>query len=205
MVMPEEGTTLPSSARLEFFSDGVLAIAITLLILEIQVPDHAPGGLWHALGQLWPSYAAYAVSFLTIGIMWVNHHAIFERVLGADRGLLFWNLALLGAIAFLPFPTAVLARYIRNAHDAPAAAMFYGLAMIVIGLCFTGLLGHLYRHMELLVPTVTRDGMRTALQRTVFGPVTYAVATIVGAFAPYAALAMYGAVALFFAFARHSE
>jgi uncharacterized membrane protein len=187
------------------FSDGVLAIAITLLILEIQVPSSAKNGLWHALGELWPSYAAYAVSFLTIGIMWVNHHAIFERVVRADRGLLFWNLALLGAIAFLPFPTAVLARYIRSPDNASAASMFYGLTMITIGLCFAGLLSHLARHRESLVPTSTRESMRRALQRTSFGPITYAVATLVGAFAPYAALALYGVVAVFFAFNRSRD
>ena len=112
----------PSTDRLEMFSDGVLAIAITLLILEVQVPHVGRGGLWSALGHLWPSYSAYLVSFATIGIMWVNHHAMFERIAHTDRGLLYLNLALLGAIAFLPFPTAVLAQYVRgDAANARAA------------------------------------------------------------------------------------
>src|SRR5436309_13539589 len=94
--------------RVEAFSDGVLAMAITLLILEISVPDVKGDDLLDALGHQWPSYVAYVVSFLTIGIMWVNHHALFDHIRIVDRGLLFVNLFLLLAIAFVPFPTALL-------------------------------------------------------------------------------------------------
>src|SRR5258706_5868897 len=97
--------------RLEAFSDGVFAIAITLLILEIKVPSleaTSASGLWRALVSHWSSYLAFALSFLIIGIMWANHHNIFRYVRGADHALAMFNLGLLFCVAFLPFPTAVL-------------------------------------------------------------------------------------------------
>ena len=101
----EEGT-----GRLEAFSDGVFAIAITLLILEIGVP-HVPadGSLWRALRELWPSYLSYAISFVIIGVMWINHHNLFRDIARVDHYLLVLNLLLLMSISFLPFPTAVVA------------------------------------------------------------------------------------------------
>ena len=100
--------------RLEAFSDGVFAIAITLLIIEVRVPDSEAGELARDLANQWPSYAAYAVSFAIIGIIWVNHHDIFERIVTVDRPLLFLNLLLLLTVAFLPLPTALLGDYIRK-------------------------------------------------------------------------------------------
>jgi uncharacterized membrane protein len=100
-----------SSARLEAFSDGVLAIAATLLVLELHVPD-AGQDLGAALLAQWPSYAAYAVSFATIGIIWVNHHALFVHVRQVDRTLLFLNLLLLMVVSLIPFPTAILGRFV---------------------------------------------------------------------------------------------
>ena len=105
-------------------SDGVFAIAITLLIIEVRVPDSEAGELARDLANQWPTYAAYVVSFAIIGIIWVNHHDIFERIATVDRSLLFLNLGLLLTVAFLPFPTALLGDYIRqgdNAHIAAAA------------------------------------------------------------------------------------
>ena len=106
------GTT---TDRLEIFSDAVIAIAITLLVLDIRVPQAPQGQLLHALGRQWPSYAAYVLSFAVIGIMWVSHHSMFERIREIDRGLLFSNLLLLLGIAFLPFPTPLLAEYAAEA------------------------------------------------------------------------------------------
>lgn len=197
--------TTQSTSRIEAFSDGVFAIAITLLVLEVKVPEVERGsGLAHALVRLWPSYVAYAVSFLTIGIMWVNHHAAFERVATTDRGLLFRNMFLLGSVSFLPFPTAVLARYLRDGgNNARAAAVMYGLTMMVIGSGFAWLWHHLRRHPELLSATATPAGVQRAFVRSAVGPLVYLVATGVAAIAPVAALAIYGAVAAYFAFTRH--
>ena len=195
---------LPSSDRLEMFSDGVLAIAITLLIIEVHVPRAGREGLWHALAQEWPSYVAYVVSFLTIGIMWVNHHGMFERIAHIDRGLLFLNLGLLSGIAFLPFPTAVLAAYIRDDDNASTAAVVYGLTMVVIGLFFTLMIAYLRRHSWLLKDGVRPEGVRRAGRVSALGPIAYALVTIVATFAPYVALALYGLIAVFFAVGSHT-
>jgi uncharacterized membrane protein len=184
--------------RVEAFSDGVLAIAITLLILEISVPHTKGDDLLDALAHQWPSYAAYVVSFLTIGIMWVNHHALFDHVLAVDRGLLFVNLFLLLAIAFLPFPTALLAAYVRSPDGGRVAAVIYCLTLLVVGLGFLALWSYLRRHPEVRKPELTDDDITRALRRTWRGPTTYVVATLLSLLSPYAALAVCGAIAIYF-------
>ena len=148
------GVPAPSSTtrRLEAFSDGVIAIAITLLVLEISVPDATPGKLLDALGDQWPSYAAFVLSFVVIGIMWVSHHSMFERIANVDRRLLFLNLLLLLGIAFLPFPTALLAAYLKQGgENSHLAAAVYSATMAVIGVFFLLMWHHLYLKPELLV------------------------------------------------------
>ena len=118
------------TARLEAFSDGVFAIAITLLVLEIRLPPAAEieraGGLAPALLALWPSYAGYVVSFVTVGIMWANHHELVRLLTRADHGLIVWNLLLLMAISFTPFPTAVMAEHLPHpGWDRNVAVAFY--------------------------------------------------------------------------------
>ena len=120
------------TSRLEAFGDGVFAIAATLLVLEIRLPGEEVGP---GLLDLWPSYFAYATSFLTIGIMWVNHHAILELVREADRRFLFLNLFLLMCIAFVPFPTTLLADHLGH-EGAPEAAVAYGLSLAVTAVFF---------------------------------------------------------------------
>src|SRR5438876_4788386 len=101
--------TAMDTARLETFSDGVFAIAITLLILDVRVPS-GPDSLTHRLLHTWPEYLAYAISFLVIGIMWANHHAIFRLIERTSHSLVVANLFLLLLVAFIPFPTAVVGR-----------------------------------------------------------------------------------------------
>ena len=108
--------------RLEAFSDGVFAIAITLLILEIKVPPAA--NLGNGLLQLWPSYLAYAISFVVIGAIWINHHAMFDWIDRVDQKLLLLNTLHLMFIAFLPFPTAVLAEALHSGLNQSTAAAF---------------------------------------------------------------------------------
>ena len=120
---PESGM---STNRLESFSDGVFAVAITLLVLGIDVPDVGPNGsLGHALAANWPQYAAYVVSFLTIGIIWINHHAMISRLRAADHVILILNLLLLMAIAVLPFVTDLVAAYLRHPDGRSFAAVLY--------------------------------------------------------------------------------
>jgi uncharacterized membrane protein len=126
---------MPTS-RLEAFSDGVFAIAATLLVLDLHVPDSGHGLAEGLLAQ-WPAYVAYVTSFLTIGIIWVNHHALFQHVRHADRTLLFINLLLLMVVSVTPFPTALLGRYATADHDSHLAAAIYGAVMFVMGIAFT--------------------------------------------------------------------
>jgi TMEM175 potassium channel family protein len=184
--------------RVEAFSDGVLAIAITLLILEISVPEVRGDDLLDALARQWPSYAAYVVSFLTIGIMWVNHHALFDHVRAVDRGLLFVNVFLLMAIAFVPFPTALLAAYLRSPDGGRVAGVIYCLTLLVVGFGFIGLWSYLRRHPEARRPELTDDDIARALRRTWRGPASYLAATLLSLVSPYAALAVCGAVAIYF-------
>ena len=188
-----------STSRVEAFSDGVFAIAITLLILEIRVPEVEEGELWRALRDLWPSYAAFGVSFLVIGIVWVNHHAIWEHVVAVDRPLLFVNLALLGAVAFLPFPTALLATYIQAGDDAHVAAAFYSGAMAAIGITFAAMWNYSARTPQLLHRRV--DPRQTALVRTrsLIGPVAYGVLIAMAFVSAPLTLALHGVLALFYA------
>jgi uncharacterized membrane protein len=185
--------------RLEAFSDGVLAIAITLLILEVKVPAAASGRLGHDLLHQWPSYASYVVSFAVIGIIWVNHHAMFERIARVSRTLLFLNLLLLMTVAFLPFPTALLAAYVnRGGRDAHVAAAVYGLAMELIGLGFMALWVYLARTPDVLVEGFTAANAAAAVRRTVVGPLLYLVAIALAFVSAPLSLAVYGAVAVYF-------
>ena len=124
-----------STSRLETFSDGVFAIAATLLILNV----HATGAhLGQALGQAWPSYAAYAVSFITIGIMWANHHGVFSQIDKVDRTFLMINIFFLMAVAFVPFPTVLVAEHLRQS-DLQDAALAYGFTLTVTAVLYSGL------------------------------------------------------------------
>src|SRR5438046_3880449 len=125
------------TGRVEAFSDGVFAIAITLLILAVGIEQSfARGSVEHQLLHLWPAYIAYAVSFLTVGIMWVNHHQIFRHFVRVDRPLLLLNILLLMCISFTPFPTRVVADHAKDGADRQAAAVLYGLTMTVTAIFF---------------------------------------------------------------------
>jgi uncharacterized membrane protein len=187
------------SARVEAFSDGVIAIAITLLVLEVRVPD-AHGGLGDALAHQWPSYVAYVLTFFLIGIMWVNHHAMFREVERIDRTLLFLNIMLLMGIAFLPFPTALMAQYIRHGNDGRIATAIYSFVSVVIGCGFLALWWYLMRHPQLLRASFGAEGAERAFRRTIIGPVAYAASLVVALIAPLACLVVYAAIAIYFIF-----
>jgi uncharacterized membrane protein len=148
--------------RLEAFSDGVFAIAITLLVLELDVPG-GEGGLWNELGDEWPSFASYLVSFWVIGIIWVNHHAVFDHLARVDRPLLFLNLMLLLWVTFLPFPTALMAEHLKSGVDESVAAAVYAGAMSLMGVSFGVVWTYITRHRDLLGVELTDDeiGRRT--------------------------------------------
>jgi uncharacterized membrane protein len=137
-----------STGRVEAFSDGVLAIAITLLVLDRRVPPRDPlhPSLARALAEEWPAYAAYVTSFLVIGIIWVNHHAVFNLIDRIDRILLFLNLLLLMSVVAIPFTTALLSEYlIAGGNNARTAALVYSAVMLAMSAGFAGLYTHVAR------------------------------------------------------------
>jgi uncharacterized membrane protein len=191
---------MPTS-RLEAFSDGVFAIAITLLIIEVRPPDSAPDELAGDLVSIWPSYAAYGVSFVIIGIIWVNHHQVFAGITAVDRPLLFLNLVLLLTVAFLPFPTALLGEYIRDGDNAHIAAAVYGANMTLIGLAFIVVWSYLARVPSLLAPEIGAEGARRARRAAMIGPVAYGLTIPLAFVSPVACLVVYAGLALYFAIA----
>ena len=125
-----------SKARAEAFSDGVFAVAATLLVFSLVVPD-VKSGLGTSLLNGWPSYATYAISFGTILVIWVNHHAVLDSMIHFDRTLLYLNGLLLMTVAAIPFPTGLLAHYLQAGHDQNVAAAAYGISMSLMAFAFT--------------------------------------------------------------------
>ncbi len=189
-----------SPNRLEAFSDGVFAIAITLLVLDIHVPDPADtADLAAALGSQWPSYVAYAVSFLTIGIIWINHHAMVRRLQAVDYGIMTLNLLLLLCVGILPFTTALMAAYLKEGQGDHLAAAVYSGSFLLMSLVFAAMNRHiLFRKTHLLAFDTEEDRRRQILRRGIAGLVPYAVATALAAVSPYATLALCAAVAIFY-------
>jgi len=189
-----------SKGRVEAFSDGVFAVAITILVFNLQVPaDLRPGTLWHALGALWPSYAAYVASFLTIGVMWMNHHNVFRRIRAVDRNLQLLNLLLLLAVVFVPFPTALLGRFIpAGGEDAAAAATLYALTSIGIGLFFSSAWMYVLSRPELLAPGLDPTEVRRRLPFFSVGPVVYIACLFIARFSPILVVALCAIVAVYY-------
>jgi uncharacterized membrane protein len=189
-----------TTQRLEAFSDAVIAIAITLLVLEIHIPYASQGELVDALLDLWPSYAAFVLSFVVIGIMWVSHHSMFERIANVDRRLLFLNLLLIMGIAFVPFPTGLLAHYLEHGgENAELATAIYSLSLAIIGVFFLLMWHHLYRTPSLLVRGIGAERMRTAMLRSLVGPIVYTITIGLAFISPEACIVVYALLALYFA------
>ena len=184
-----------SKARLEAFSDGVFAVAITLLVLEIAVPGEH-GDLPHHVGQLWPSFAGYVVSFATIGIIWVNHHTMVYRFARLDRATLFLNLNLLLWVVLIPWSTALIAEHLRDTGtDEHFAASVYAGNFFVMGLSFFALWRHAGRARLM---DVEPQAMRQLIRRNAVGQAAYLVAMGVAWVSAEAALIICGLVAAYY-------
>ena len=198
-----DGEALSETTRLEAFSDGVFAIAITLLIIEIKVPSAAEvlaaHGLWPALAHHWPSFLGYTISFVTIGIMWANHHAVFTYVRKTDRAFLLANVFLLMTIAFLPFPTAVLAEYLPEPEVRVSAAVFYGLALVLTAVGFNLVWFFGIRGRRLLGGSIDEAGVRTISSRYRLGVPSYTLTTAAAFVSVTLSLALHLALALLYA------
>jgi uncharacterized membrane protein len=188
-----------TTSRLETFSDGVFAVAITLLVLDLRVPD--PGGLdgslAHALGQEWPSYAAYAVSFLVIGIIWVNHHAVFERIGRTDRTLMFVNTLFLMVVSFIPFPTRLVAEFLGK-PGAREATLAYACTMTLMAVLYNALWTYPSRGRRLIGPGVPQERVDEITRAFAPGVPSYAVALGLVFVSPIASIALQLALALFY-------
>ncbi|TMD54889.1 MAG: DUF1211 domain-containing protein [Chloroflexi bacterium] len=189
-----------SKNRVEAFSDGVFAVAITILVFNLQVPSGlAHGALWSTLGALWPSYATYIASFLTIGVMWMNHHGVFRRLRAVDRNLQLLNLLLLLTVVFVPFPTALLGRFIpAGGDDAAAAATLYALTSIGIGASFSSIWIYALYRPELLAPGLDPDLVRRRLPLFSAGPVVYLACLVVAHYSPILVAVLCGMVAVYY-------
>jgi uncharacterized membrane protein len=189
-----------TTSRIEAFSDGVFAIAITLLVLEIHVPEDPEEGLGQALLHMWPAYASYVVSFFVIGIIWVNHHAVFDHLKRADRPLLFLNLLLLMFVALLPWPTNLMATYMREGgSDEQVAAVVYSGTMAAMGAAFGALWSYASRNRRLLADSLSPEEVRRLTRRFVAGTPVYMLSILVALVSAPACLALNALLALYYA------
>ncbi len=199
----EVETRLSPTGRVEAFSDGVMAIAITLLVLDLKVPPLdavTPGTLVVALAARWPSYVAYLAAFLTIGIIWLNHRTLVDRIARFDGRLHWLNLMLLLGVATLPWPTSLVAEYVqRGGPDASTAAALYGLTATLMALPWGFIWRHLADRPELLEPGYDPAYARAEWRRGFVGLPIYAFATLVALVLPLVALALYLAIAILYA------
>jgi uncharacterized membrane protein len=191
------------TARIEAFSDGVFAIAITLLVLDLKVP-RAPEQertLAQALAAQWPAYLAFVTSFMTILIMWVNHHRIFSLVGRSDDRLLFYNGLLLMGVTFVPFPTSLVAEYLRHEGQRTAALVYSG-TFIVLALCFNLLWRTAAVKDRLLHSHADRREVQRIFDAYRYGPLWYVIAFGLAYVSVIASIAVNLALAVYFALPR---
>jgi uncharacterized membrane protein len=182
--------------RLEAFSDAVFAISITLLILEIKPPPD-DRHLLHGLLALWPSYLAYAVTFLFIGQVWANHHVMFDHIRAADRVVLLLNTLLLMIVAFLPFATSVLAGALRSGHGQRTAVIFYGIAFDVTALSFNAVWQYARRN-RLFSEALDPAGATAISRRFQLALAWLAIGALAGALLPVLGVAVIAAFNVFY-------
>jgi TMEM175 potassium channel family protein len=185
---------MSETTRLEAFSDGVFAIAATLLILDVKLSGH--GSVAHQLIHAWPSYAAYAISFFTLGIVWVNHHTVFAQIGRVDRTFLFINVLFLMVIAFSPFPTRVLAEHLRE--DSHAAAFAYGLTFTLMAICYGALWFYAARGRRLIASDADQRTVSGISRSFAPGSAIYAIATLSSLVSAWLAVVLYAAIAIFY-------
>ena len=183
-----------STSRLEAFSDGVFAIAATLLILNVVEPG---GPLGQALLRIWPSYVAYAVSFVTIGVLWINHHMVMAQIGKVDRLFLLVNMVFLMLIAFIPFPTRLLAEHITT-EGAQAAALSYGITLTATAIMFNVMWNYAAHGGRLLRENANARVVRGIGRSYLPGPFIYLIATTAALVSPQLSAVLYAAIAFFY-------
>jgi uncharacterized membrane protein len=187
------------TGRVEAFSDGVFAIAITLLIIEVHVPGRGHADtLGDALLDLWPSYLGYLTSFLTIGVMWINHHYVFSLIDRVDRTMLLLNTTLLLMIAFVPFPTAVLAQFVET-DGARAAAVLYGATLTLTAITFFAWWRYASYDRRLIADGIPDHLISDVTRAYTPGTLLYGGAMLIAFVEPWLSAALYLAIAVFYA------
>ena len=186
-----------SKGRVEAFSDGVLAIVITLLVLEIKIPilqdAFSRHEAWDALRLLLPKFGSFILSFGYVAVFWVNHHHFFDLIVDVRPGLVWLNNLLLLLLCFIPFPTGFIGEYPSN----PVALALFAMVLMGAGLVFTVMWQYAYRR-RLMNPSVRKEAAKDAVRRGMLGPPLYAVAAIGAFVAPWVAWTVFGAVPVFF-------
>jgi uncharacterized membrane protein len=180
MINPLRGeSNEPDTMRLETFSDAVIAIAITLLVLEIHVPEveGGPAELWRALSDLWPNYLGFLISFITLGVMWANHCTIFRYIARTNHVFTLLNLFLLLCIALIPFPTALMADYLGKPAEQVGLIVYSG-AFVVTAVAFNQVWFYAARGGRLLDPAADPDAVRSISRRFLIGPPAYVLAFV---------------------------
>jgi len=198
----ERFARLSDSSRVEGFSDGVFAIVITLLVLDLRVPDVAEGQLGKGLLEQWPAYVAYVTSFLYVGIVWQNHHAVFTRIRFIDRGLHWVNLGILFTAALLPFPTAVVSNAVQSgasSRDSRTAVALYALVGAILCVSWFAFFRYLATHDHLLEEASDSAFFRRECIRAAVGMALYVFAGLGGYLVnPVVALVLFVAVPAFY-------
>ncbi|MEU9480923.1 TMEM175 family protein [Streptomyces sp. NPDC048191] len=184
-------------ARVVAFSDGVIAIAITLLVLDIR-PPHDTRHLMHGLATLWPSYLAYVLTFMLIGQVWANHHIMFDHIRSVDRAVLFLNTVLLMDVAFLPFAASVLAQAFRDGHGQRVAVVLHGAAFELLAILFNVIWGYVRHDRRLLTATIDSAGVEAISRRFRLALVWLATGILLGALFPPLGVAVIAAFILYY-------
>ena len=193
--------TMSESTRVDAFSDGVFAVVITVLVLELRLPPFEPGRLFDALLHEWTTFVAFLVSFVYVGIVWMNHHALFMRVHYVDRGLLWINLSILLTSALLPFPTHVLAEAFRHGGrwDQSVAVAFYAGMAGLMSAAWVAIFPYLRDHPKLVDPEVPPAYFHAQWTRPWTGVVMYVSAGLLGFAHPVIGLVLFIAMVVYHA------
>ena len=200
------------SRRAESFSDGVFAVAITVLVFNLLPIADKTTGISPVLpltagnlGHYWPAYLAYVVSFLTIGIMWLNHHGLFARITRVDRPLLLLNMFLLMGIVAIPFPTALVADHLNQTSQGEVAAVTYGLVMIAISIGYGAIWTYIVAHQQALGALGSLGIRRASTVRFTAGNAGYVAGTLIALVVPVAAVIIFGLLAIYYMFEHLPE
>ena len=194
------GIRLAEPTRVEAFSDGVLAIVITLLVLDLRAGPFRPGGMLAHLLQQWPTYLAYFASFGYVGVIWVNHHQLFTRIAAVDLGLLWRNLALLLLTSVLPFPAAVVSSAFqgKNHRDEVTALIFYALLAALMATTWLLVFHYLAGNERLLAEHTPPSFFAQERRRALLGVVSYLLAALLARWLPFGALLVIAALPVFY-------